>query len=134
MRTQFMKWLISILAVVLVVALIVGILSLREYSQNLKSEYLTAGITRTTIDFVRKHPDQWPANWKDLNSDLDLGGHVHFNFKLTTQEILKDRRVLDRAIEPRARKWSTYPHHEKNLDELFEAIKASQPSRPNSEE
>jgi hypothetical protein len=124
-----MKWVLRSAALLTVAALILGVYSFREFSANTANEYLTAGITRSAIKFVCENPGQWPKSWKDLESEVNLDGQVHFNFYLTSEQILKDRRLLDKAIEPRIRKWYTYPHHARNMDELFEVLEEAQSKR-----
>lgn len=90
----------------------------------MKSEYITAGVIQSADEYVTQHPGQWPKSWSDLGGE-DLSRHTEFRFDLTPEQIVLDRELIYTAIQPRSRKYRTYPHARRQLDALYKKLTAN---------
>jgi len=103
-----------------------GLVSFINFSSNTKSEYVAADVIRSTTTYVKTNNGRWPRSWKELG-EPGTNAFVLMNFKLTRDAILQNPELLETAIQPRTKRWMVYPHHKRDLAELFEAIKGAQP-------
>jgi hypothetical protein len=120
----------AIVGTLLMLAGIAGVLAyqLGPKLYWMKSEYVTAGVISAADRYVAEHPQQWPSSWQDLGEG-DQSRYTEFRFDLTTDRILQNRELIYTAIQPRSRKYRTYPHARRQLDELYRKL-AEEP-RPN---
>lgn len=119
---------IAILAALIVFVLAaIGLVSFISFSHNTKSEYMAAAVIRSAATFVKANNGRWPRSWKDLEFEGGTPEFVFFDFALTSEKILGNPELLQTAIQPRSKYWVVYPHHKRDLEELLEAIKSSQP-------
>jgi hypothetical protein len=90
---------------------------------NLTHEYATAGVIADVQEFVENHDGQWPESWSDIGSGRDLSEHTVVRFDLTTQDFIDDPALIHEAIRPVTGKYITYPHAQRQLENLLETIK-----------
>ncbi len=93
---------------------------------NVTSEYRTAGVVREVKAFVTKTDGQWPRSWADLG-DEDSSSYTRVDFSLDPATATKED-VLS-SIGPLSGKYYTYPYAQRDLEDLYEELKAATAAR-----
>lgn len=119
-----MKKALRILGILIIVFTIIIVGSLYPKFSNMKSEYATA----TTIHYIQRYIEEngeWPRSASDLKLDKSNENLVHINYKITTKKLLENPVLLNESIRPVSGEFYTYPHYERDLVALLQAIKDS---------
>jgi hypothetical protein len=105
----------------IIILIIISTLTYLLYPKfiNMKSEYATASIMRRIGEYVAAKK-KWPASAKEIQHTE--GDDVYVNYDLTLEEIVKNKRVLESAVRPESGVHFTYPHYQKDINNLFVTI------------
>lgn len=97
----------------------------------MKAEYETANLIKVVDSYIEK-TGTWPKSEKELQ--YDISGKVYINYSLSTQDILKDPSLLKKSLKPKSEVFYTYPHYQRDLDNLFKTIKKKSAEQGDREE
>lgn len=86
---------------------------------NLEEEYGTKAVISDVQEYVTKH-DEWPTCWSDLGTEQELRDSVEVNWKIDISTA--DRYDVMMSIKPATKFFMTYPHAERDLHSLYEAV------------
>ena len=100
-----------------------GILEFKRWEDRIKGEYLTADMIRITTQYVEDHQGNWPKSWKDLNQGPKVDKSVQMDFSISSEEIVRNKELIYRAILPVKGNYIMYPHAKEQLEYLFEEIR-----------
>ncbi len=101
-------------------------------NQALQCEYGTQQVIQMVDEYVRVHGGKWPTFWADLGQEDNsrYAKHTCINFDLTSEDLLKDHRLIHSAIAPATGEYIFYPHADRNLDTLLETIAKTAATQP----
>jgi hypothetical protein len=93
-----------------------------DWDYQLKSEYVTADVIRDVEQFVKLQNGRWPRSWDELPGAVDARNYARIDFNASTQDLIADRHRIYTAITPMSREYRTYPHAERQLDQLRDTL------------
>lgn len=94
----------------------------RDFSRQLKAEYNAAQVIRDVTQYVQAQQGRWPASWNDIPNGAFARQYVIIRFDVTPAELLDDPALMQSAIRPISGEYLTYPHAERQLNELREIL------------
>jgi hypothetical protein len=94
----------------------------RDWSHQLSSEYVTAAVISEVKQFVESHNGQWPQSWDDIPGGDHARQYVRIRFDVRAEDLIADSNLIYTAIMPTSGVYYTYPHAERQLDQLFESL------------
>lgn len=117
-----MKKLIKI-TISLLVTIVIGIaVILYPKFSNMKSEYGTGQALRNISNYVLKNDGKWPSSPGALDDRYTAGSGVFVDYSVTTDELIENPDKLKEAVRPESGKFYTYPHYQRDLDALLDAL------------
>lgn len=114
-----------LVAAVFTFAVLLVALLLASRILSMRAEYRTADAIRDLRNYLRNHGGEWPSAPSDLGNHYPEGGGVVIDYSLTSERILADPGLLQRAVRPASGKFRTYPHYRRDLESLLAVLRES---------
>jgi hypothetical protein len=96
--------------------------------QSVTNYYLAGQVVREVSGFIESNSGQWPESWDQLTADERdprIPIRVRIDFSLTSDQILADPSLLNRAITAPAKPYAPFPGHRDHIFSLLKVIRKS---------
>jgi len=93
-----------------------------DWNSQLKSEYMTAQVIRDVTQYVRSHKGDWPRSWADIPQSEYARQYVKLKFDVDPDELVASPNLIQTTIVPMSGEYNTYPHAERQLNELRDEL------------
>jgi len=93
-----------------------------EFDRRLKAEYGTADAIREVTWYVEAHEGAWPRSWDDIPNIDWARKYVRIKFDVDTNALIDDQSLIQSTIVPVTGEYRTYPHAERQLNELRDLL------------
>ena len=94
-----------------------------DFGERLRAEYGAAGVIRDVTRYVEAHEGAWPQSWNDIPNGDWAQKYVRMKFDVDTNALVDDPTLIQSTIVPVTGEYHTYPHAERQLNELRDLLK-----------
>lgn len=100
--------------------------------RNLTAEYASAAAIRDLTNHVEANRGEWPSSPGQLAHRPP--DEAWIDFSISSDRILTAPEILKEAVRPKSGSFKSYPHYERDLGSLWEAIRRAKAEAGSSQE